>query len=197
MKTVTVEKLGAVIEAFGGAQPVTMKTRTVVDLLKTGNPFSEIVKYSHVNGMIGANYGKSVNRQQVREGADEGTFEPQPPKWGHRIGKKLLAHTPKGETVQKLYVPIHIGKVITPPTYKEVATGAALTKAQFAQWEKDKTSSAEAQGVDREIVYRPYTLSNILEMTIGGETYVVAPSPDVEPLRREIPAEEVAEAIAV
>ena len=169
--TVTTEQLAAVIEAMQGAQPATMKTRTIVDLLKTGNPYAEVVKFSHVNCMIGANYENAVNRQQKREGG-AGDFEAALPKWGNRIGKKLITH--KG----KLYVPVHVQRIVTEPTYQDAATGLALDKSDFAEWMPSKSTSSR-QEVEKEVIYRPYTLSNILELTIGGNTYVVNNNPVV------------------
>ena len=182
---VTVEQLAAVIEAMQGAQPATMTTRTDANLLKTGNTLGEVVKYSKVNVFVGVNYENDVKRQQVREGAEEGTFEAQAPKWGERIGKKLISH--KGN----LYCPVKIGSAIEQPRYVQVSTHDVLSNEVVAPFKQKKQSSAAAQGVDKEIVWRTYNLSNILRLTIGGDTYIVVGSPAVEAARRELPVEQV------
>lgn len=182
MRTVTVEQLAAVVEAQQGAQPCTLTTRTSASLLKTGNPYGDVVKYSVVNAFVGVNYGSAVNRQLVREG-ETPDFVAQPPKWGTRIGKKLISHT------GNLYCPVKIGSAIRPPRYVEEATQNTLTAEQIAPFKKVVKSASEAQGVDREIVWRTYKLSNILKMVIGGETYLVVGSPTVESAHRELPIE--------
>jgi len=181
---VTVEQLAAVIEAMQGAQPATMTTRTDANLLKTGNPFGEVAKYSKVNVFVGVNYENAVKRQQVREGADEGNFDAQAPKWGERVGKKLISH--KGE----LYCPVKIGSALEQPRYVQTANLNVLTNESVTPFKQKKQSSAAAQGVDKEIVWRTYKLSNILRLTIGGDTYVVVGSPAVEAARRELPVEQ-------
>ena len=202
---VTVNQLAAVIEAMQGAQPATMRTYTDADLLKTGNPFGMVNKFSHVNAFVGVNYEKAVNRQQVREGADEGTFEVSPPKWGRRIGKKLVIHTPKGEDQAFLYCPVAIKKVLTAPRYVEASTDVELTSEQVAPFQRDKgaetEATAEAQGVDKPVIWRTYRIANILAMTIGGDTYDVVPedqaNPDVPAVHLDAPVEEQEPAVVI
>ena len=180
---VTIDQLAAVIEAMPGAQPATARTRTVLDLLKTGNPFGEVVKYSRVNLFIGANYQNSVQRQQVREG-NAGDFEAQLPKWGTRIGKKLLIH--KG----KLYCPTKIGKSLEAPRYEEVSTGVGLIEEQVKPFFQKKSSNAEAQGVEKEVIWRTYKLESFQSLTIGGETYDVVSEILAEATTVPAPSEE-------
>jgi hypothetical protein len=83
------------------------------------------------------------------------------------ISKSLLTDT---ETESKFYVMIEWFPEIKGTTTYEYQ-GNSIDKSLFEKWISDRDSSNEKQGLDREV--KPITpdLSNILEFSIGGESY--------------------------
>ena len=183
IRQVTSEELAAVIETVQGTRPVTIRSRTILDLLKTGNPFGKVIKYFHFNAMIGAIYGNCVNRQRIREDLTP-DFTPMPPSWAVKVGKKLVMHP----QTRELYCPLKIERTLTDPVYIEAATLVNLTHADFAQWEKDKYEGR--QGVTKTIIWRTYKIANILSMTLDRTRYdVVTDWQDIPAQVRPIEAE--------
>lgn len=154
-----------------GAAPVTLSAMTDTKARKTGNPYKAIYKFAVVNGMIGVNYENAVNRQQVREGAVEGTFEAKARQWGEQINKSLVVNG------DKYYISIVNPKSCkAKPRYYGQRTDGSLVRisSEIAKQFIPEHKKATNQGTDKEIVFRNYSLGNIRTVAIGGKKYRIA-----------------------
>lgn len=168
MKTISLPQLQVLLARIKGAKPLTISAFVDARPKKTGNPFAAIRKLSKVNGMTGANYEASVNRQQDREmGELAPGFEAKERKWGDRVspalvekdGKWYLAIQPRS-TAKPLYFTQKTGE---PFKHTAKETIAHLLPAQ--------RDNGAAQGVEQAVIYRNYSLENIAAVTIDGESY--------------------------
>lgn len=154
-----------------GAAPVTLSAMTDTKARKTGNPYKAIYKFAVVNGMIGVNYENAVNRQQVREGAVEGTFEAKARQWGEQVNKSLVVNG------DKYYISIVNPKSCkAKPRYYGQRTDGSLVRisSEIAKQFIPEHKKATNQGTDKEIVFRNYSLGNIRTVAIGGKKYRIA-----------------------
>ena len=154
-----------------GAAPVTLSAMTDTKARKTGNPYKAIYKFAVVNGMIGVNYENAVNRQQVREGAVEGTFEAKARQWGEQVNKSLVVNG------DKYYISIVNPKSCkAKPRYYGQRTDGSLVhiSSEIAKQFIPEHKKATNQGTDKEIVFRNYSLGNIRTVAIGGKKYRIA-----------------------
>jgi hypothetical protein len=169
-QTINQAQLMEILRDVKGATPLTISALVDARARKTGNPFAKILKLSKVNGMTGADYEKSVNRQLDREGKDQLSFTANERKWGERIGPALVSNG------GKLYLVIHPQRTAKPVYFGQNETGlrhvSKETIAAFLPAPKPATN----QGTDKEIVYRNYSLENITALSIGGKTYRVRAS---------------------
>lgn len=166
-KSATLATLIGILSLNKGAQIVSLTTQTDAKLRKTGNPFAmPVTKRSIVNGIVGWNYENAVNRQRDREGNDT-SFEAQPRKWGKRLPKlPFVTHN------DEIYLELKVERTLAQPQYQD-ANGNPLTAEAVAPFLPEKRSNAEHQGVEREIILRDYKMTSILEIKVGGESYVV------------------------
>ncbi len=170
MKTISQTQLRDILAAKRGASFVTISALTDARARKTGNPFLAILKLSKVNGTINANYENSVNRQLAREGKEQLTFTAKPRAWGQRIeGTPLVEH--KGKYYLSI-LPRHARK---PFFFGKTAEGflKQVAKSAIESFLPPVRSSAEAQGVDKEVVTRDFSLESIGAIAIDGEQFRV------------------------
>jgi hypothetical protein len=162
-RTELVERLSAI----RGATIVTIETCTVPTMRKTGNPYAgNCVKISRVNGMIGWSYANSVNNQREREGGTA-DFEVKERKWGKRI-----ASTPFVVHEGRYYLELKVEHALE--HWYETVTGERINVDHIRPFlPAKKTTTAEAQGVEREIILRDYALDNITAITFQGERHGV------------------------
>jgi len=135
---------------------------------KEMNPYyKEIFKVSTKTYRLVTDYQKRVHNNLIKEGKDPNTFVVESPSGKKHISKSLLTDT---ETESKFYVMIEWFPEIKGTTTYEYQ-GNSIDKSLFEKWISDRDSSNEKQGLDREV--KPITpdLSNILEFSIGGESY--------------------------
>ena len=166
MKTINVNQLRDLLANVSHAIPIAFSSLTVPKLLKTGNTLGDVSKLSRVNAFTGANYERSVQRQQVREG-DAPTFEAQTRQWGERIAPCLVEN--KGE----FYLVAQIRSTRKPLYFAKRGNFRKLIDSERVKPFLPK--SKPSQPVDKQVIYRNYKLSNILSMSINGEIYKVTP----------------------
>lgn len=173
MKTQTINQaqLAEILGNVKGATPITISALVSARARKTGNPYKDVLKLSKVNGMTGANYEASVNRQQMREG-HAATFEVKARSWGERIGPALVKGTK--EDPEKLFAVIQIQSSAEPIYFGQQSSGRLLhvAKSKIADFLPEHTRTGN-QGTEKEIVYRNYALENIAALSIGGKKYRV------------------------
>ena len=166
MKTITVENLKGVLLNLKGSQFVTISALVEARSRKTGNPYKAIYKLSKVNGISGADYENSVNNQLEREGK-ENDFSAGERSWGTRISPTLV------ENKGKSYLAMHVQKT-SKPTYL-VDKNSMLTVIDKKKIENFiiQPSKPTQGGVEKNVIYRNYSLENIKYIAIGGEKYRV------------------------
>ncbi len=169
-KTISTGQLAALLGGVKGATFLTISALVDARARKTGNPFASILKLSQVNGVTGADYEASVNRQLGREGKGQLTFTATEHKWGERIGPALLRHRENGNlylviqpqrTAKPIYFGANPGKLLKTVSKESIAAYLPAEKP------------AMNQGTDKEIVYRNYALESIAAVSIGGQKYRV------------------------
>ena len=154
-----------------GAKPISITAVTIPQQSKK-NPLFPIYKVSRMNGMIGADYERSVNRQRERE---EGTpdFQRQSG-WGEHVSTSLIQGA-NGLSVQIQPSPN------AKPQPSVFVTGAGGQFRIITPEEKEtyiKTPSEEGtakqQGVERAVVLRRVLINNIAGIVISGVESIVS-----------------------
>lgn len=161
--TITMQQFVDLILNRKGAQIVTLTTATEPKLKRT-NPFGTVTKISVVNGVINYNYQNAVNRQREREDK-ETDFVSQPRTWGQKI-----PHTPFVEHNGKYYLTIKVEKCQS-PTYVD-STGHEINPDDLRPHMYAQSSSSR-QDLDKEIITRDYSLSNVTMATLSGVNYQI------------------------
>lgn len=172
-------ELVELLRSVSHACPVSFICLTDARAKKTGNEIGNIFKLTRLNAFTGAIYENAVNRQLVREDKVP-LFEAKPRKWGKRVSHALVEHVKDG--ILKHYLPCHVTRAGSPLYLVEQAVDhvrrkrrrlKGIAKELIAELLPEKRSSAEAQGVEKEIVYRDVALESITSISIGGKVYRV------------------------
>jgi len=168
-QTITRSQLREKLGALKGATFVTISALTDARARKTGNPYEIVQKLTKINGVVGADYESSVNRQLDREGKDQLTFTAKPRKWGKRISSGLVV----GNDGVTFYMPIQ-PRNSSKPVYFATISGMRkqVSKDKIQQF-LPEVKHAENQGTEKEIVYRDVGLESITAITMGGESFRV------------------------
>ncbi len=145
-----------------GAQVISIVTET--DPGKSKAHKGQCLKRSYVNGMIGWHYVNAVNRQRGREGNAE-DFQVKPRKWGVRVkGTPFVEH--KGN----LYLEMKVEKVFQT---QYLIGGVVVPRERVEDHLRLHRPSSPSQGIDKEVILRDYKLESIIQVTLGGNTYMV------------------------
>lgn len=185
-ETVTPDQLGLVLMAMRSAAPIAFSALVDARARKTGNDFGVIRKLSSVQAFTGASYEAAVNRQILREGAVAPAFEAKERQWGERLSPCLVRKEDTGD----LYLAVHVLRASRPTyLYRPTDKGGAWTpiaKDRIARFLPAEQSAAEAQGVEREVVYRNYRLDNLVSVSFGGKRYRVRRPAPVAPVSNDL-----------
>jgi hypothetical protein len=158
-----------------GCRPVSFVAETTPEL-RSGNPFGgttrthRLRKMSRVSGMIGFRYENAVNNQRGREETpidpitgEVETFVAEPRKWGvRREGTPFVDHKGVEYLEVKVERSLHCEYRLDDGTPVDAATVAA--------WLPEK-KEGRRQMVEKPVILRDYTLDNLREVTINGQTY--------------------------
>jgi hypothetical protein len=175
--TMTVNQLIALFMGFRGAAPATIVTATEPKMRKTGNPYyGRVTKLATANVFVNFIYGNAVNRQRLREGG-AGDFRPEPRAWGERIeGTGLVRHVKAGEGITRYYLEVRYldsGAKVSYILDLGSRSERPIELAEFAEFVPDRASSAEHQGVRKEIVMRDVEVRNIVSLRFNGDDITV------------------------
>lgn len=157
-----------VSELAKGATFISIKTVTVPDMRKTGNPFvGNVKKHSVVNGILGFDYEDGVNRIAAKEGKEQ--RESKPRAWGVISPcKRFVFH--KG----KVYLRLRCQAVMETPLYFDndgLIVGERLDQLKSFFPVKVKSSTqADLQG---EVIERDYGMETIIAFTFNKANYIV------------------------
>ena len=155
MVSISTEELIQFFQNNKGSHPATLVTRTYPKLRKNC-PYSNVVKESRINVIMGFSYQNSVNNQREREDRDT-DFIPLPLKWGHHIvsleGKPLPVIEHKGET----YLQVKVQKVLS-STY--LVDDKPIDESEISPYLPDR-KEGERQEVDNPVIVRTFKLDSI------------------------------------
>ena len=164
MKNLDLNQLADLLRSVTHAQPIAFSALVDARARKTGNPFGSVSKLSRVQAFTGFDYEASVNRQLGREEQAQ-DFQAQARSWGERIGPALVAKD--GE----LYLVAKVERTAKPVYLVKTKLGLMpVAKEVVAPW-LPVSKPASNQGTEKEIVYRNYSLRNLLSLSMGGERY--------------------------
>ena len=153
-------------ENVKGATFITIDAETDPRMTKTGNPYKDagIIKACTMNGSIGFDYPKSVNRLADKEGKDARQSKPR--KWGVLTPDRLFV-THKGE----FYLQMKVEHAST-PVYRD-KLGNVVEKAELEAFLPKRKKSSTQADLDGEVVVRDVKMSNIRRMRFMGNEYEV------------------------
>lgn len=168
MQTLTLAEFRDTLMNLRGAKPVSLVSVTVPKL-RAGNPFGPLRKRSYTNGMINWSYQNAVNKQRDREEIAE-PFIAEPRKWGERIIRADGTLTPLVQHKGKYYIEMKIEKSLD-HTYQD-SEGNTIENKLVDVWLPEKKDGGR-QEVERPVILRDYSLENIEQLTVNGETLVL------------------------
>ena len=154
-----------------GATFVTVTTRTVPSMRKTGNPFvGKVFKISKVNGTAWHIYANSVNNQREREGSVAANFEALPRVWGTRISQTSLVEH-KGNFYLELKVESSLGHRYVNSAGKDLTPDEVERLKPFLS----KPRQAATQQTEKEIILRDYRIENIIAIAMDSQKFIIVP----------------------
>lgn len=171
----------AILSGIRGAKMCTIVTHTepVMNKFdreerKNPNPFlGAILKETRINVTLNFNYTNSVNNQRAKEGNEE-EFVAEPRKWGERVaGTPFVTHTKKGQHNTEVYVEAKANGAPQSVRYFAKDNNADIPVEHLKPFMPEKSSNAEHQGVEKEIIVRDFKFNSIVEMLIDGHHYAI------------------------
>ena len=177
-------ELEAILSKRNKAEPVTIVIRTYPErsgLRKTDNRFYGLChKITRTNGFIGSGYESRINRQREREGHSL-TFKAESiwrGKGKHVEGSRyFITHVDKGG----LYLAFSALTVkdkhprVLQQEYQWIKDSKPLTESETAEYKtfERKRKASGRQETEKPIFWQLPDLTNLIQITIGGQTYPV------------------------
>ena len=181
---ISMNQIADLVHSRKGATPVTLEAVTDARLKKTGNPYGKVYKYQTVNGMVGADYGLSVKRQQIKAG-NEPDFEAGKLPYGEWVNdqRKVVEHTLANgsymlylriQFVDKEGKPLPKSKALPYPVYKD-ENGNVIPYEDVKPFlpAKSKSKKQENAGVENEIAPRLFKFDSIKAIRAMGQNCIV------------------------
>lgn len=171
MKNITIIDLQVKLAQIRTATFATVTFLTDPTMNTTGKMLlGRLKKRTTANVTLNFIYANSVNSARNKESKELNIekFVPHARKWGERIqGTTLVQHK------NEVYVEARfMGK---PSNVTFFLDGTEIPKTEIAMYLKEANSNAEHQGLSKknEVIIRDIKLSNVAEIKMGGEHYVV------------------------
>ena len=180
-EVITVTEFAARMAAFNKTAMATVEAVTPPhNMRKTGNPLAgRVMIHSVVNGVIGSwNYESAVNHQRMREENPQTQeeadavpyFESLPRDWGRRIPESaLVAYN------SKEYLEVQVNKWLS-RTYLVDGRAATPEEVAIIREHSRAKKDGERQELEKPIILRDYTLTNIRSIKVGGKMIQVVPA---------------------
>ncbi len=177
MPTINRDKLR---QLLAGLNHSTFLSFTALTTVKVPAGAPTIKKLSRINVCVG-HYQNAVSRQRAKEGTEE-PYVARPRKWGSHVpgSLALIQHMAKDGAL-KHYLSAQVLKAREPiylvehPPLKPGRRPRLIgvDKAEIAQWlPVDRIAEmAEAQGVEKAVIHRDWSLDGISSFAYGGKTY--------------------------
>lgn len=159
-----------------GSKIVKLVLETEPKLLKKGReskipcPVERLIKRSELSAMLGSNYGNAVNKQREREDK-EPDFEPRLLWKGegeHVEGSPFLVKR-KGND-QKFYLAFRLLKTLKETYF--LPDGSEVSPDWFKEFLPAWKGESEAQGVEKEVVWRTVLLENVKSVIYDGKEWI-------------------------
>lgn len=165
-----------VLETIDGGRATfaTLVMETVPKMRKTNNPyFGRVTKITKVQAQLNTNYTKKINNQRKREGSNA-DFEAKA-NWHEPVSDAyngcISRHKKDATKLYLNYVEMSKNTVyfldgfpVTPEQFKKIA-------AFFpASVKKVKEKTAQAQGLEKPVIYRLVSIDNVKSLTVNKET---------------------------
>ena len=169
MKTLTHSEFAKKLAERPGAVILGIIATTDTRAKKTGNPFGEILKRSHLTVVTGAKYEDAVKKQGGdgfrADGLPYGTVT---------VGNKVI----KTDT-GKLQLRTVYRNAPKPVSIEYIADGIKVAKELVAKFLPEKKASAKQAAVGvtgkKEVRVRNFDFANISEVRMGGEQFKLIP----------------------
>jgi hypothetical protein len=155
----------------GRATPVTFVAHTIPEMRKGKvpnlNPYiGRVIKIARVNGIIGWRYERTVNRQRVREGKPD-NFEASQRKWGER-----LPNSPLVVYNGVYYLEVKCERILDSDLLLDGMEPGDEQYVDILRWIPEPKEGGR-QGLNKPVILRDYTVSNIRTLTMDGVQYVI------------------------
>lgn len=174
-KKITQEELISILNTIEKPTFTHIVTETIVRMNKgktkegnkEENPYhNKIVKVKKGNFLIGSDYEKRVGENEKKEGG-EGNFESQESKVGVHISKCVLFN----EKLNKYYLSHERFDEVKPKT-EFLFEGNTIDEVLFDKWVTE-SNNYENQPQERKVKWMSVSLSNIKEISLGGNKYII------------------------
>ena len=169
---ITAKQFVAMIqEQVKGTSMVTVDQITVPDMRKTGNPYLTVKKHATVNGVIGFDYDKGINRLADKEGKED--REAKPRRWGQLTPDRLFV-TNKGNFYLQM-------KCESAKNVRYVMpNGTEIPVEQIKPFLTEKSKSSSQADLEGEVVVRDVNVNNIVAIRFKGNEYRLIHTPIIE-----------------
>jgi len=172
MRTITESELIVLLNDVKTSTFVNIVMETKVRMNKTGNPYyDKVIKRSSCNYLMGNDYENRVNNNSEKEGLDR-TFESTTPSGKEHVSKVVLIDT---KTSSKHYLMVERFDEINPVNEYKME-GDPIEKMMFESY-MVKVYESQKQEQERKVMVLTPLISNIREISFGGEKYIVNPDP--------------------
>ncbi len=187
--TLSRDELKDILFHIRGAKPVTITARTVPKLIGgKSNPLAGMEKVATVNGIINFCYENAVNSQRAREAEeieDVELFEALPRTWGSRLftdNNRMIPLVDKVKHDNPYLTFEDVKKIPTEQLLLELKVQKSLEHNYYLNEEVIPNEVAEEQvyqspgsrqGVKKEVLLRDYYLTNIEQVVMDGNTFVL------------------------
>jgi hypothetical protein len=167
MQTITHKQFVEMLSARRGATILGLLTETEPKAKKTGNPYKEIKKIVHQTVVTGAKYKEAI----LKQGAE--SFDSDPLPYGeYVVDNKVIKHN--GEMQLRTV----FRNAPKPVKVQFVADGEEVAKETISKYLINSSPSAKQERVGvkgkKQVKVRNFKLSNIKEVRMNGEKYILA-----------------------
>lgn len=166
-KTISLQEFQEILRLIKGSKIIGLTTITE-PRLKKGSP-ANIVKITRLNCIINCDYSSCVNNERVREDKAP-DFIPNIRAWGDRLTNSPFVSYVRKDGAHELYLEVKIQRVIS-VEYRQY--GKTIPFEQVKNFLYEKKSSADHQGVSKEIIWRDYNVKNIVSIDLDGCGYII------------------------
>lgn len=178
MKILTHSQLTELLAKKRGVVILSIVSHTAPKFRKTGCPYSSIEKVEYKRVVVGAKYGRAVEKQVAEITGKQIQFKVSPRKWGDYVVEDKVV-TYQGN----LYLCTQARNPQKPLRTVWLADGKEVNKETIKDY-LVTSNSAKQEKVGlvgkKQVMERDFTMGNVLKVKVDGEEYILIPSPTAE-----------------